>query len=65
VLGLVNKFNLVAATVLKESFHYNMFGSPASTQLFGSRPGSKPIFIELFISEVKVDSFLKSLKSLH
>jgi len=64
VLGLVKKFNLVAATVLKENFHYNMFGSPASTQLFGSRPGSKSIFMELFISEVKVDSFIKELEEL-
>ena len=64
VLGLVKKFNLVSATVLKESFHYNMFGSPASDQLFGSRPGSKPIFMELFISEVKVDSFIKELEEL-
>jgi hypothetical protein len=41
-----------------------MFGTPASTQLFGSRPGTKPVFIEIFISEVKFDSFLKELENL-
>ena len=64
VLRLVKKFKLAAATVLKESSHYSMFGTPASTQLFGSRPGTKPVFIEIFISEVKFDSFLKELENL-
>ena len=64
VLGLIKKFNLVAATVLKENYHYNIFGSPASTQLFGARPGTKPIIMELYISEVKFDSFITELEEL-
>ncbi|MCK5701210.1 MAG: hypothetical protein KAI29_08660 [Cyclobacteriaceae bacterium] len=64
VLGLVKKFKLVAATVLKESSHYSMFGVPASTQLFGSHPGTRPVFIEIFISEVKLDSFITELEEL-
>ena len=64
VLGLVKRFNLVSATILKENFHYNMFGSTASTQLFGAHPGTKPIIMELFISEVKYDSFITELEEL-
>ena len=41
-----------------------MFGSPASTQLFGAHPGTKPIIMELFISEVKFDSFITELEEL-
>ena len=64
ILGLVKRYNLVAATVLKENYHYNMFGHQASTQLFGARPGTKPIIMELFISEVKIDSFIAELEEL-
>ena len=64
VLRLVKKFKLVAATVLKESYHYNLLGTPASTQLFGSHPGTKPVFIEIFISEVKLDSFIAELEDI-
>jgi hypothetical protein len=64
VLGLVKKFNLISATVLKESYHYNMFGTQASTQLFGAKPGTKPIFMELFISEVKFDSFITEIEEI-
>ena len=64
VLRLVKKYNLVAATVLKENYHYNMFGHPASTQLFGARPDTKPFIMELFISEVKIDAFIAELEEL-
>ena len=60
ILGLFKKFNQVTATILKESFHYNMFGFPASSQLFDSCPGTKPIFI----SEVKIDSFITEIEEL-
>jgi hypothetical protein len=64
VLRLVKKFNLISATVLKESFHYNMFGTPASTQLFGAQSGTKPVFMDIFISEIKFDSFLAEIEKL-
>ena len=64
VVQLAKRFNLVAVTVLRESFHYHKFGTAESTQLFGAKPGTKPVFIELFVSEVKVDSFLNELEEL-
>ena len=64
VLGLAKKYNLVAAIVLKENYHYNMFGHPASTQLFGARQGTSPIIMELFISERKIDAFMAELEEL-
>ena len=41
-----------------------MFGSTGSNQLFGSYSGTKPIIMEIFISEIKLDSFLKELEML-
>ena len=64
VIDLVKRFKIVSATFLKEDFHFSVFGTPASTQLFGSRPGSKPIIMELFISEVKLDPFIGELEAL-
>ena len=64
VLELVKKHKLISATVLKEDYHYNLFGVSPSTQLFGGHKGSKPIFMEIFISEIKLDSFLKEIESL-
>ena len=64
VFDLVKKFKLVSATVLKESYHFHLFGKPESSQLFGSRPGSRPVIIEIFISEVKLDAFVKELEQL-
>lgn len=64
VLNLVKRYKLVAATILKESYHFNLLGTPASIQLFGSRPGTKPVIMELFISEKKLDSFIKELEEI-
>lgn len=64
VLKLVKRHNLISATVLKESYHYNVFGVPASTQLFGGQEATKPIFIDLFISEVKLDAFINELEEI-
>ena len=62
IITLIKEFRIASYTILEDRQHFDLLGTPAVERLFGGYKGSRPVIMQILISDQQLEYFLPELK---